>query len=228
MVHQSQFADNKSTMAISNTELLKATEKHVRTIFENEGSGHDWWHIHRVRSMAVKLAQAEGADLFIVELAALLHDIDDYKLTNGSQLNKNTIEWLTACQVDPDIILNICKIIDGVSFKGAQVDTSTSNQECKVLQDADRLDAIGAIGIARTFAYGGSRGRSLYDPAIPPVSHDSFKAYQSSTAPTINHFYEKLLLLKDLMQTPTGKAFAEKRHAFMVQYLDQFYSEWDN
>jgi uncharacterized protein len=215
-------------MALSNNELIKVTEKHVRSIFENEGSGHDWWHIHRVRSMALKLAQAEGADLFLVELAALLHDIDDYKLTNHSQPNKNTIEWLNACQVDQKLILIICNIIEGVSFKGAQVDTSTSNQECKVLQDADRLDAMGAIGIARTFAYGGSRSRALYDPAIAPISHDSFKSYQTSSAPTINHFYEKLLLLKDLMQTNTGKRLAEKRHEFMLNYLDQFYAEWDS
>ncbi len=207
--------------------LLEQTEIFVKSVLEGDFSGHDWWHIHRVRTLAAIIAKAEGADPFLVALAALLHDIDDWKL-NENQLKENkTRKWLTECGVDELIIQKVCRIIDGVSFKGAGVNTSTNDLECKVLQDADRLDAIGAIGIARTFAYGGSRGRGIYDPAIPPEMHANFENYKKSTAPTINHFYEKLLLLKDLMQTNSGKEFASQRHEFMLMFLDQFYAEWN-
>jgi len=206
--------------------LISKTEIFVKSVLDGDGSGHDWWHIERVRKTALLIAKSEGADLFIVELSALLHDIDDWKLV-GLKIKPNKAkQWLINCNVDPQITERVCTVIDGISFKGAMVNTDTNDPECKVVQDADRLDAIGAIGIARTFAYGGSRGRGIYDPNIPPLMHADFGEYQKSDAPTINHFYEKLLLLKDQMQTPLGKVYAEQRHQFMLKYLDQFYAEW--
>ena len=207
--------------------LIKETEIFVKSILGDDSSGHDWWHIYRVRILSLRIAKSEGADLFLVELAALLHDIDDWKLAGDGAGELKAKKWLQNCGVDNLIIERIITIIDGVSFKGAGINTSTKDQECKVLQDADRLDAMGAIGIARTFAYGGSRGRGIYDPEIIPVMHSNFENYKKSSAPTINHFYEKLLLLKDQMQTKTGKILAEKRHEFMLSFLDQFYAEWN-
>jgi len=212
---------------VENEHLLKATENFVKSVLEGDSSGHDWWHIHRVRNLALMIAKSEGADLFVVELAALLHDIDDWKLIEAGIEEQKTKTWLRICNVEEDVTERICKIIEGVSFKGAGVNTSTNDIECKVLQDADRLDAIGAIGIARTFAYGGSRGRGIYDPEIQPEMHVDFENYKKSNAPTINHFYEKLLLLKDQMQTKMGRTLAEQRHDFMILFLDQFYEEWN-
>lgn len=207
--------------------LLKETEIFVKSILGGDSSGHDWWHIHRVRTMALIIAKSEGADLFLVELAALLHDVDDWKLAGNGGEELRVKKWLQKCGVKNGVTEKICTIIEGVSFKGAGVNTSTRDPECSVLQDADRLDAMGAIGIARTFAYGGSRGRGIYDPRIAPVMHSDFEDYKKSNAPTINHFYEKLLLLKDQMQTPTGRILAKQRHKFMLQFLDQFYAEWN-
>jgi uncharacterized protein len=214
-------------MNLKREELISKTEIFVKTVLGSEGSGHDWWHIHRVRTMALAIAKAEGADLFVVELAALLHDIDDWKLVEEKVVNQNTESWLSECDVEPQLKAKICAVIEGVSFKGANVRTLTEDPECAVVQDADRLDAMGAIGIARTFAYGGSRGRRIYDPGIPPVLHTDFEDYKRSNAPTINHFYEKLLLLKDQMQTKTGRALAGQRHEFMCHFLNQFYAEWN-
>jgi len=199
----------------------------VKSVLEGDSSGHDWWHIHRVRNLALMIAKSEGADLFVVELAALLHDIDDWKLIEAGVEEQKTKTWLRNCNVEENVAERICKIIEGVSFKGAGVNTSTNDVECKSLQDADRLDAIGAIGIARTFAYGGSRGRGIYDPEIQPEMHTDFENYKKSNAPTINHFYEKLLLLKDQMQTKMGRNLAEQRHDFMILFLNQFYEEWN-
>ena len=207
--------------------LLTQTEIFVKSVLKGDSSGHDWWHIHRVRTMSLMIANCEKADLFLVELAALLHDIDDWKLAGENTEEQKTKTWLRKCGVEDQFIERISMIIEGVSFKGAGVNTSTNDLECKVLQDADRLDAIGAIGIARTFAYGGSRGRGIYDPEIKPEFHTDFQNYKKSNAPTINHFYEKLLLLKDLMQTITGKRIAEQRHDFMLRFLNQFFSEWN-
>lgn len=207
--------------------LLTRTEIFVKSLLEGDSSGHDWWHIHRVRSLALMIARSEGADLFLVELAALLHDIDDWKLVEKNSDGQKVQNWLRQCGINDQVIERVVAIIDGVSFKGAGVITSTKDQECKVLQDADRLDAIGAIGIARTFAYGGSRGRGIFDLEILPVMHTDFEKYKRSNAPTINHFYEKLLLLKDQMQTPTGRSLAAQRHDFMLLFLDQFYAEWN-
>jgi len=207
--------------------LLKATENFVKSVLEGDSSGHDWWHIFRVKNLALRIAEAEGADLFLVEISALMHDVDDWKLSSNESGGEKTKNWLKSCGMDEHIVDRICVIIDGVSFKGAGVNTSTNDIECKVLQDADRLDAIGAIGIARTFAYGGSRGRGIYDPTVLPEMHSDFENYKKSNSPTLNHFYEKLLLLKDLMQTTMGRNLAQDRHEFMVRYLDQFYAEWN-
>ncbi len=207
--------------------LLKETENFVKSVLEGDSSGHDWWHIHRVRKLALMIAKSEGADLFLVELAALLHDVDDWKLSENENEGQKARKCMQTCGLEHQIIEQICQIIDGVSFKGAGVDTSTNDIICKVLQDADRLDAIGAIGIARTFAYGGSRGRGIYDPEIRPEMHTDFENYKKSNAPTLNHFYEKLLLLKDQMQTTMGRTLAEQRHDFMLRFLDQFYAEWN-
>jgi len=207
--------------------ILKETENFVKSVLAGDSSGHDWWHIHRVRQLALMIGKSEGADLFLVELAALLHDVDDWKLAENEDDGQKARKWMGTFGLEPQITDQICRIIDGVSFKGAGVDTSTNDIVCKVLQDADRLDAIGAIGIARTFAYGGSRGRGIYDPEILPEMHADFENYKKSSAPTINHFYEKLLLLKDQMQTTMGRTLAEQRHDFMLRFLDQFYAEWN-
>ncbi|MBN2745624.1 MAG: HD domain-containing protein [Bacteroidales bacterium] len=211
-------------------ELIALTEERVRTELASNGSGHDWYHVDRVRKTALFIAKSEGnGDLLIVELAALLHDIADHKYHNGDEEIgfKTAEEFLSELNVDKSTIIHITKIIQEISFKGAGVRTLMSTVEGKIVQDADRLDAIGAIGIARTFAYGGHKNRPMYDPNIKPVCHTSFAAYKVSTAPTINHFYEKLLMLKDLMNTKTGKAIAEKRHNILTEFLSNFYQEWD-
>jgi len=211
---------------ISEIQLVAETENHVRAIFENEGSGHDWWHIHRVRTLALKIAEIEGGNCFITEMAALLHDIDDWKI-NGDMQTSQAEFWLKKMKISETEAERILEIIDQVSFKGAGVETVATSIEAKIVQDADRLDAIGAIGIARTFAYGGNKGRPIYLPEIKPELHDDFESYKKTTAPTINHFYEKLLLLKNRLNTPTGIELAEKRHIFMEQFLEQFFLEWN-
>ncbi len=209
--------------------ILQQTAAYVEAILSDDSSGHDWWHIQRVWKNAVHIGQQEGADLFIVELAALLHDIDDYKLGKGNATDEPLAakKWLVQSGVEPTIIFQVLDIIKGLSFKGAKVDTTLTTKEGMVVQDADRLDAIGAIGIGRAFAYGGHKGRAIYDPAIRPQQHDSFEAYKKNTGPTINHFYEKLLLLKDLMNTKTARRIAQDRHEFMEQFLDRFLMEWE-
>lgn len=214
---------------MSRKEILSKTETYVRNKLEGEGSGHDWWHIHRVRNTALKLGQEEKADLFVVELAALLHDIADHKFHGGDEeIGPATArEWLSNLNVDESIINHVCEIISDVSFKGAEVETPMKTIEGKVVQDADRLDAIGAIGIARAFAYGGYKGRELHNPDTKPEAHDSFDSYKKSTGPTINHFYEKLFLLKDRMNTESGRKLAEQRHQFMEKFVDRFLAEWN-
>ncbi|MFD2532840.1 HD domain-containing protein [Gracilimonas halophila] len=214
---------------MSNKEILSKTEAYVRNKLEGEGSGHDWWHIHRVRNTALKLGEEENADLFVVGLAALLHDIADHKFHGGDEeIGPATArKWLTNLNAEESLINHVCEIIRDVSFKGAEVETPMKTIEGKVVQDADRLDAIGAIGIARAFAYGGYKGRELHNPDTKPASHHSFDSYKKSTGPTINHFYEKLFLLKDRMNTASGRKLAEQRHQFMEEYVDRFLSEWD-
>jgi uncharacterized protein len=211
------------------TDIIERTADHVNSVLANEGSGHDWWHIERVWRMAKRIGQVEGADLLVVELAALLHDIADWKAHGGdSSIGPQTaMTWLASLDVDSNIIQHIGQIIAGISFKGASVEQPTLSLEGKVVQDADRLDAIGAIGIARTFAYGGSKGRLIYDPTCKPTDHQTADSYLNNNGTTVNHFYEKLLLLKDRMNTQTGKTIAEQRHRFMEDFLKQFYEEWE-
>jgi uncharacterized protein len=211
-------------------EIVAATTAYVKDLLTGEGSGHDWWHIYRVWKNALHIASKEpGADLFVVELAALLHDVGDHKFHNGDETvgPRMVREWLEKLEVNEQVIQHICSIVKELSFKGAGTSSAMPTLEGQIVQDADRLDAIGAIGIARAFAYGGHKGRELYNPSIPPVLHDSFEAYKSASAPTINHFYEKLLLLKDRLHTNTARALADSRHQYMEQFLGQFYSEWE-
>lgn len=212
---------------MDNSGIIEKTEQFIVAEFKSEGSGHDWYHIDRVRKMALRIGIIEGCDLFITEMAALLHDLDDWKL-KGSVLNKlvKTEKWLDQVNVSVDIASGILKIIEEVSFKGAGTETPVSSVEAAVVQDADRLDAIGAIGIARAFAYGGNKNRLIYDPDVSPVMHRNFEEYKNGNASTINHFYEKLLLLKDRMNTKTARQIAEERHRFMEVFLDEFSEEW--
>lgn len=209
--------------------IIQKTADYVREQLEGEGSGHDWFHIQRVWTMSKRLAQSEGADLLIVELAALLHDIADHKFHGGDDTvgPKVAREWLERLGVSPRDINHITTIIKDLSFKGAQVETPMQSIEGQIVQDADRLDAIGAIGIARAFAYGGYKGQELHNPDKPPIAHDSFEAYKKSNGPTINHFYEKLFLLKNRMNTKAAKKIAEERHKFMEEYVARFLKEWE-
>jgi uncharacterized protein len=209
-------------------EILRRTEVHIRSRFLGEASGHDWWHVERVRATALLLAKEEGADPYVVELAALLHDIADHKFHGGDAGAgpRAARAWLEQAGADARTVALVCRIVEGVSFKGAGVPTPMDTIEGKVVQDADRLDAIGAVGIARAFAYGGANARTMHDPGAPPGAHDSFEAYRSARGTTVNHFHEKLLLLKDRMLTASGRRMAEERHAFMVHFLGRFEEEW--
>jgi uncharacterized protein len=214
---------------MENKKIVDQTAEYIKSRLIGEGSGHDWWHVYRVWKNAVHIAEYEQAYLFIVELAALLHDIADWKFNNGNddigpQLAK---EWLDKLGVEEGTVTHVCRIIKDVSFKGAGVATGMNTIEGKIVQDADRLDAMGAIGIGRAFAYGGSKGREMYNPDLKPEQHDSFEQYKNSRGSSINHFYEKLLLLRELMNTDTARKIAEKRHAFMEEYLHEFYQEWE-
>ncbi len=210
--------------------IIRRTEEMVRSELLGESTGHDWWHIHRVRSNALHIAVSEGgADLFVVEAAALLHDISDWKFNGGddSASSRKAAEWLKSLQVDGETINAVCSAIDEVTFKGSGVKTVPGTLEGRIVQDADRLDAIGAIGIARAFAYGGKKDREIYNPEVKPSLHNSFDEYRKSKSHTINHFHEKLLLLRDLMNTDTGRRMAAGRHDFMVEYLGRFQKEWE-
>ena len=209
--------------------IITRTAEHVRWLLDGESSGHDWWHVHRVWNNALVIGRAENADLFVVQLAALLHDIGDWKFHNGDESvgPRMAREWLERQAVDEATISHVCEIIDGLSFKGAGTTSHMSTLEGMVTQDADRLDAIGAIGIARAFAYGGFKQREIHNPSVAPERHASFEEYKKSTGPTINHFYEKLFLLKDLMNTKTARRMAEERHQFMEKYVKRFLDEWN-
>ncbi|WP_294385428.1 HD domain-containing protein [uncultured Clostridium sp.] len=208
--------------------MIEKTKEFVKEKLYGEGSGHDWFHIERVYNLSRYLAEKENADSFIVEMAALLHDIDDWKFSSNNDNNPtNTEVFLKKIQVNEEDLIKIIKIINTISFKGGVVDSSQETIEGKVVQDADRLDAIGAIGIARTFAYGGNKNRVIYDPNIKPINFTSLEEVKSENNHTINHFYEKLLKLKDLMNTKSAKEIAEKRHKYMEEFLNEFYSEWN-
>lgn len=219
----------ENVLAPNQQEVIRRTEEFVRETLKADSTGHDWWHINRVRNVAVKLANAEGADAYVVELAALLHDIADWKFNGGDITAGATksCQWLTSLGVDEAIQARVAEIILTVSFKGAGVKNEINSLEGQVVQDADRIDALGAIGIARTFAYGGHFNRVMYDPDEKPVQHQTFEQYKSSKGTTINHFYEKLLLLKDRLNTKSARAMAESRHTFLEDFLQQFYDEWD-
>lgn len=208
--------------------LIEQTKTFVRDRLTEAEGGHDWWHIHRVWTNARLIAREEEVDMLVVELAALLHDIADSKFHDGDEeIGPRTARtWLERQDLDPDTIHHVVQIIRHISFKGGHNEGKFYSPELAVVQDADRLDALGAIGIARAFNYGGHKGRGLYDPDVPPNLRMSKEEYKTSTAPTINHFYEKLLLLKDRMNTETGRKMAEDRHRFMEMYLEQFYREW--
>lgn len=210
-------------------DVLESTVAFVKTELRNAEGGHDWFHIERVWKTAKHIAQTEKANLLVVELGALLHDIADSKFHDGDEEigPAKTAAFLSSLSVDEAVISHVVKIVKNISFKGGNDKQAFHSKELDIVQDADRLDALGAIGIARTFNYGGYMGRALFDPAIPPRLDMSKAEYKASTAPTINHFYEKLLLLKERMNTQTGRKMAEERHRFMEIYLEQFYKEWE-
>ena len=203
-------------------------KRFIKSIFSGDSSGHDYYHTIRVYKLATKIAKQENADVKTVQLAALLHDVDDIKLSPDTYVaKKNAVDFMMANKVDEEIIKVVCKIIDEVSFAGTD-SVVPDTIEGKCVQDADRLDAIGAIGIARTFAYGGSRGRKIYDPEIKPkmgMNKEEYWNNQDSTS--INHFYEKLLLLKEMMNTTEGRKLAEHRQAVMKEFLNEFMIEWE-
>lgn len=209
--------------------MVDKTAEYVKEKMAGDSSGHDWWHVHRVWKNAARIGGEEGADMFVVELAALLHDIDDYKFHGGDETAGPAAarEFLESLGAEENVISHVCEIIKGMSFKGANVSSEMRTIEGKVVQDADRLDALGAIGIARCFATSSKLNLPIYEPSIKPRPHDSFEEYKNSRSPSINHFHEKLLLLKGLMNTKTARRIAEERHKFMEQFLEEFHSEWE-
>ena len=213
---------------MNKSEIIENTKAFVQQALQNAEGGHDWFHIQRVYNNAEKIAATEEADAFIVALGALLHDIADSKFHNGDETIGPSMarKFLEEQQVSEPEIDHVVKIIENISFKGGNHAQSFTSTELDIIQDADRLDALGAIGIARTFNYGGYKGRALYDPAIKPNLRMTKQEYKDSTAPTVNHFYEKLFLLKDRMNTSTGRKLAEDRHKYMEEFLEQFYKEW--
>ncbi len=215
---------------MNNRELIEETKKFVRTTLADAEGGHDWFHTFRVYNNALLIAKNEDVDEFIVAIGALLHDIADSKFNDGDESigPKIAREFLFKHNVDSLVIEHIINIIENISFKKTlETSEGFTSQELDVIQDADRLDAIGAIGIARCFNYGGFKNRPIYNPDIKPNLFMTKEEYKNSSAPSINHFYEKLLLLKDKMNTKTGRRIAESRHQFMEDYLNQFYAEWN-
>jgi len=214
---------------MNTTNLINNTILFVKQQLENAEGGHDWFHIERVYKNAVLIAKEEACNLQIVQLSALLHDIADSKFHDGDESlgPKVAREFLESQNVTEEVIVHVINIIENISFKGGNFKKNFNSIELDIVQDADRLDAIGAIGIARAFNYGGFKNRALYDPKIAPNTNMNTEEYKNSQAPTINHFYEKLLLLKDKMNTPTGKQIAQERHHYMEGFLAQFYAEWE-
>lgn len=211
-------------------QLVSRSARLLEKTLSGEGSGHDWWHVHRVWKLAERIARTEPrADPTVVALGALLHDLADWKFRGGDleAAPREAGKWLTKLKAAPELVARVQAICREVSYKGAGVKDRPTSLEARIVQDADRLDAIGAIGIARTFAYGGAKGRSMYEPDEKPVLHRSFAAYKKSRGHTINHFHEKLLLLKKRLHTREAKRIAASRHAYMEGFLKQFHSEWE-
>lgn len=210
--------------------IIAKTKAHLRAEFAKESSGHDWWHIERVLHAATVIAKGEkDADLFIVQLGGLLHDVADFKFHGGDDTigGKVAAQWLKRAGADEGTVQKVVHIVDNVSFKGLGVKSKMRSLEGKIVQDADRLDAIGAIGIARAFAYGGHKGRPIYNPEGATKNHKSFASYKKGSDSSIHHFYEKLIHVKDLMNTKTGKRMAAARHRYIKEYLKEFHAEWD-
>jgi uncharacterized protein len=215
---------------MTHEEVVEKTRKFVEDTFSTESTGHDYWHMYRVWKLAKHITKTEPAvDNYVVELGALLHDIADWKFHDGDMEAgpRAAREWLESLQVSDKVIGHVENIVRNVSFKGAHVQQVMKSREGQIVSDADKLDAMGAIGIARTFAYGGAHNTPMYDPDIKPVQHTSFQEYKNSKSHTINHFYEKLLLLKDKLYTQTAKNMADHRHKVMEDYLEEFYKEWE-
>lgn len=214
---------------MENQQLIENTISFVKQKLENAEGGHDWFHIERVYKNSILISKDENCDELIVQLGALLHDIADSKFHNGDETvgPKVAREFLESQNVSEEIIVHVINIIENISFKGGNFEKKFSSKELDIVQDADRLDAIGAIGIARVFNYGGFKNRPLYNPEIAPNLTMTKEEYKNNVAPTLNHFYEKLLLLSDKMNTETGKKIAQKRHEYMEGFLEQFYTEWN-
>ena len=214
---------------MKNNQIIEATKTFVKTTLKDAEGGHDWFHTERVYNNALLISKGETVDELVVALGALLHDIADSKFNDGDDTvgPKIARAFLMKLNISTKVINHVIKIIENVSFS-SNIDNASAfkSKELEVIQDADRLDALGAIGIARTFNYGGFKNRALYNPDIKPNLNLTKDEYKKSTAPTINHFYEKLLLLKDKMNTKTGRKIAEERHNYMVDFLKQFYAEW--
>ena len=207
--------------------IFRRALEYVRSLTADDATGHGAFHALRVARTARRIAEREGADGDVAELAALLHDADDEKLFPGKgESLENARRFLSGEGIPPELRDRICRIIGQVSFKGSD-SVVPDTPEGRCVQDADRLDAIGAIGIARCFAYGGAKGRAIYDPAEPPAEHMDAEAYRNRKSHSVNHFHEKLLLLKDMMTTRTGRELAEHRHRFMEAFLEEFQAEWD-
>ncbi|MCV9929646.1 HD domain-containing protein [Flavobacterium sp. LS1R49] len=214
---------------MNNSELINKTITFVKEKLNDAEGGHDWFHIERVYKNALLIAKNTPCDITVVQLGALLHDIADSKFHNGDEtIGPRTARLFLESENAPeDIITHVVNIIENISYKGGNFEKKFTSVELDIVQDADRLDAIGAIGIARAFHYGGFKDRTIYDPKIDPVTNMTKEEYKKNNAPTINHFYEKLLLLKDKMNTETGKQIAAERHRFMETFLSQFYAEWE-
>lgn len=212
-----------------NNDIIQKTVEFVKQTLQDDSSGHDWWHIERVWNNAKYIARKENADMLVVELGALLHDIADWKFHGGTTEKGGQVAraWLKKAKVDSRITEAVVHIVKNVSYKGAGVSSQMKSLEGKVVQDADRLDAIGAIGIARCFTYGGYSKAPIYNPNEKPTMHETFEDYKKNQTSSITHFYEKLLLLKEKMNTKTGKKIAKKRHVFMEAYLNEFLAEWN-
>ncbi|MEH7224380.1 HD domain-containing protein [Bacillus sp. JJ1566] len=208
-------------------QIIEATITFVKNILQSDSSGHDWWHIERVRKAAIQLGEKEKANLFIIEMAALLHDVADEKLNNSEEEGLRKVrDWLTSLHIPDSEQEEILEIISTMSFKGGNRPLMKTI-EGQVVQDADRLDAIGAIGIARTFAYAGAHGDLMYDPNLPFRENMTKEEYRNGKSTAVNHFYEKLLKLIDTLNTNAAKEAAQERHDFMLAFLDQFYKEWN-